>query len=45
MDRTMFHRNGRPSTRGKFDDGYEAMRERIIKRQKELGWVPQADTN
>jgi arylsulfatase A-like enzyme len=28
--------------KGKFDDGYEAMRERIIKRQKESGWVPQA---
>ncbi|MGB5208599.1 MAG: sulfatase-like hydrolase/transferase, partial [Azonexus sp.] len=28
--------------KGKFDDGYEAMRERILKRQKEIGWVPQA---
>ena len=27
--------------KGKFDDGYEAMRERILKRQKEMGWVPQ----
>ncbi len=26
----------------KFNDGYEAMRERILKRQKEAGWVPQA---
>lgn len=26
----------------KFNDGYEVMRERIIKRQKEAGWVPQA---
>ena len=28
--------------KNKFNDGYEAMRERIIKRQKEAGWVPQA---
>ena len=27
--------------KGKFDDGYEAMRERILKRQKEMGWIPQ----
>ena len=26
--------------KGKFDDGYEAMRERIFKRQKEMGWIP-----
>ena len=29
--------------KGKFDDGSDAMRERIFKRQKELGWIP-ADT-
>ncbi len=29
--------------KGKFDDGWDAMRERIFKRQKELGWIP-ADT-
>jgi arylsulfatase A-like enzyme len=28
--------------KNKFNDGYEAMRERILKRQKEAGWVPQA---
>jgi arylsulfatase A-like enzyme len=28
--------------KGKFDQGYEAMREGILKRQKEMGWVPQA---
>ncbi|QSE87044.1 arylsulfatase [Rhodococcus koreensis] len=27
--------------RGKFDDGYEAMREQILARQKELGLIPQ----
>ena len=27
--------------KGKFDEGYEAMRERILKRQKDIGWVPQ----
>ena len=26
--------------RGKFDDGWDAMRERIFARQKELGWIP-----
>ena len=29
--------------KGKFDDGWDAMRERIFTRQKELGWIP-ADT-
>ncbi len=29
--------------KGKFDDGWDVMRERIFKRQKELGWIP-ADT-
>ena len=29
--------------KGKFDDGWDAMRERVFKRQKELGWIP-ADT-
>jgi arylsulfatase len=29
--------------KGKFDDGWDAMRERIFARQKELGWIP-ADT-
>ena len=29
--------------KGQFDDGWDAMRERIFKRQKELGWIP-ADT-
>jgi arylsulfatase len=28
---------------GKFDDGWDALRERTFKRQKELGWIP-ADT-
>ncbi|QDT70724.1 Arylsulfatase [Planctomycetes bacterium MalM25] len=27
--------------RGKFDDGWDAYRERTIVRQKELGWIPQ----
>ncbi len=27
---------------GKFDDGWDAYRERVFKRQKELGWVPQS---
>ena len=26
--------------KGKFDDGWDALRERIFKRQKELGWIP-----
>lgn len=29
--------------KGKFDDGWDAMRERIFARQKQLGWIP-ADT-
>jgi arylsulfatase A-like enzyme len=29
--------------KGQFDDGWDAMRERTFKRQKELGWIP-ADT-
>ena len=29
--------------KGKFDDGWDAMRERIFKQQKALGWIP-ADT-
>ena len=29
--------------KGKFDDGWDAYRERVFKRQKELGWIP-ADT-
>jgi len=29
--------------RGRFDDGWDALRERTFKRQKELGWIP-ADT-
>ena len=28
---------------GKFDDGWDAYRERVFKRQKEMGWIP-ADT-
>ena len=28
--------------KGKFDDGWDVMRERIFKRQKELGWIPQS---
>jgi arylsulfatase len=28
--------------KGQFDDGWDAMRERIFKRQKELGWIPAA---
>lgn len=27
--------------KGKFDDGWDAMRERIYARQKQLGWIPQ----
>ncbi|UXP31782.1 arylsulfatase [Reichenbachiella agarivorans] len=27
--------------KGKFDDGWDAYRERTFKRQKELGWIPQ----
>jgi arylsulfatase A-like enzyme len=26
--------------RGKFDDGWDSLRERTFKRQKELGWIP-----
>lgn len=26
--------------KGKFDDGWDAMRERVFARQKELGWIP-----
>jgi arylsulfatase A-like enzyme len=26
--------------KGQFDDGWDAMRERIFKRQQELGWIP-----
>ncbi len=26
--------------KGKFDDGWDALRERIFNRQKELGWIP-----
>lgn len=29
--------------KGKFDDGWDAYRERVFKRQKEMGWIP-ADT-
>jgi arylsulfatase A-like enzyme len=29
---------------GKFDDGWDAMRERVFAKQKELGWIP-ADTD
>ena len=29
--------------KGKFDDGWDAYRERVFERQKELGWIP-ADT-
>src|SRR5271167_4718159 len=29
--------------KGRFDDGWDALRERIFQRQKELGWIP-ADT-
>jgi arylsulfatase len=29
--------------KGRFDDGWDALRERTFKRQKELGWIP-ADT-
>ena len=36
-------RNGRTSTKGKFDDGWDAYRERVFERQKQLGWIP-ADT-
>jgi len=26
--------------KGKFDDGWDAMRERVFERQKEMGWIP-----
>ena len=26
--------------KGKFDDGWDAMRERVFKRQQEMGWIP-----
>ncbi|MGB9273826.1 MAG: sulfatase-like hydrolase/transferase, partial [Terrimicrobiaceae bacterium] len=26
--------------KGKFDDGWDAYRERVLKRQKEMGWIP-----
>ena len=26
--------------KGKFDDGWDKYRERVIARQKELGWIP-----
>lgn len=28
--------------KGKFDDGWDAMRERVFARQKELGWIPES---
>ncbi|MCV9937352.1 arylsulfatase [Boseaceae bacterium BT-24-1] len=30
--------------KGKFDDGWDAMREQVFARQKEIGWIPK-DTN
>ena len=43
MGRTTSSRNGPTNTKGKFDDGWDELRERVFKRQKELGWIP-ADT-
>lgn len=28
--------------KGKFDDGWDAMRERVFARQKQLGWIPES---
>jgi arylsulfatase A-like enzyme len=40
MRRTMCPRNGLPSRKGKFDQGWDALREQILARQIELGIVP-----
>ena len=36
----MCPRNGRTSTSGKFDDGWDVLREKIFARQKKLGVIP-----
>ena len=38
--RTTWRRSGRTSTRGKFDQGWDRLREETFARQKELGVVP-----
>ena len=39
MDRTKSRRNGRKSTKGKFDDGWDAYRERVFQ-APEKTWLP-----
>ena len=38
--RTRFRKSGSRSSRGKFDDGWDAYREQTFNRQKELGIIP-----
>ena len=38
--RTTSSRQWADKYHGKFDDGWDALRERTFKRQKELGWIP-----
>ncbi len=39
--RTTSRRNGRTSTKGKFDEGWDVYRQQVFARQKELGIIPQ----
>ena len=34
------HKEWADKYKGKFDDGWDAYRERVFKRQKEMGWIP-----
>ena len=34
------HKEWAEKYKGKFDDGWDAYRERVFKRQKEKGWIP-----
>jgi arylsulfatase len=38
--RTTSPRSGRTGTRVRFDQGWDALREEIVERQKELGVIP-----
>ena len=41
MRRTTCRGSGRDKYKGKFDDGWDVLREQILARQKELGVVPE----
>ena len=41
MDRIIYFQNGQISIRVEFDDGWDAYRERVFERQKEMGWIPE----